>query len=139
MKLSNFNLSIQTQGRGIYDITQNISSLIAKADITEGLCNIFIKHTSASLIICENYSDDVLVDLENFLKQLVVDGDPLFKHTIEGDDDMPAHIRSMLTNVDLSIPIEKAQLSLGTWQGIMLYEHRYNPHNRNMVVTIMGT
>jgi len=129
-------LSIKTSGRGTYDVTSMVNDYLASSGVTEGLCHLFLQHTSASLILCENYDPDVKVDLENFLKRLVPDGDPLFTHTMEGDDDMPAHIRSIITHNDLTIPFSDGKLSLGTWQGIYLYEHRTASHHRKIITTI---
>lgn len=129
-------LSIQTPGRGTIDVSNQINESMQAIDFKEGLCHLFLQHTSASLILCENYDPDVKVDLENFLSRLAPDGDPLFTHTMEGDDDMPAHIRSIITHNDLTIPVEDGKLMLGTWQGIYLYEHRANPHQRKIIMTL---
>ena len=137
-KITQANLSINTMGRGTQDITAEIISAVANTKIQAGLCHLFIQHTSASLILCENYDSQVRRDLENYLIRLVPDGDPLFKHISEGQDDMPAHIRTILTQTSLTIPIQNGKLALGTWQGIYLYEHRYQPHHRNILITIMG-
>ncbi len=129
-------LSIQTQGRSTIDITNELEKLVARSSIESGLCNLFIQHTSASLILCENADPDVRVDLENFMQQIVKDGDGLFKHTAEGPDDMPAHIRNVLTSSSLTIPIAHGKCLLGTWQGVYLWEHRLNAHVRKIIVTI---
>jgi secondary thiamine-phosphate synthase enzyme len=129
-------LSIQTQGRSTIDITHELEKLVARSTIESGLCNLFIQHTSASLILCENADPDVRVDLENFMQQIVKDGDSLFSHTAEGPDDMPAHIRSVLTSSSLTIPIAHGKCLLGTWQGVYLWEHRLNAHVRKIIVTI---
>ena len=129
-------LSIQTQGRSTIDITLELEKLVAQSGIESGLCNLFIQHTSASLILCENADPDVRVDLENFMQQMVKDGDGLFKHTAEGPDDMPAHIRNVLTSSSLTIPIAHGRCLLGTWQGVYLWEHRLNAHVRKIIVTI---
>lgn len=129
-------LSIQTQGRGTIDVTSEVEKLVSRSGIKDGLCNLFIQHTSASLILCENADPDVRVDLENFMQQIVKDGDSLFKHTAEGPDDMPAHIRNVLTSSSLTIPIANGRCLLGTWQGIYLWEHRLNAHLRKIIVTI---
>ncbi len=129
-------LSIQTQGRSTIDITHELEKLVAQSSVDVGLCNIFIQHTSASLILCENADPDVRVDLENFMQQIVKDGDSLFRHTAEGPDDMPAHIRSVLTSSSLTIPIANGKCLLGTWQGVYLWEHRLNTHTRKIIVTI---
>jgi len=129
-------LNIQTQGRSTIDITHELEKLVARSSIDVGLCHIFIQHTSASLILCENADPDVRVDLENFMQQIVKDGDSLFRHTAEGPDDMPAHIRSVLTSSSLTIPIANGKCLLGTWQGVYLWEHRLNTHARKIIVTI---
>jgi secondary thiamine-phosphate synthase enzyme len=129
-------ISIQTQGRSTIDITHEIEKIVARSSIDVGLCNIFIQHTSASLILCENADPDVRVDLERFMQQIVKDGDPMFRHTAEGPDDMPAHIRSVLTSSSLTIPIANGRCLLGTWQGIYLWEHRLSAHVRKIIVTI---
>ncbi len=131
-------LSIQTRGRGTYNISREISQVAGESGIQIGLCHVFVRHTSASLILCENADPDVRDDLERFMIRLVPDGDPLFRHIDEGADDMPAHIRSILTNMDLTLPVTNGRLALGTWQGIYLYEHRTHAHRRSLVVTIQG-
>jgi len=129
-------LSIQTQGRSTIDVTNEVEQLVSRSNIKNGLCNLFIQHTSASLILCENADPDVRVDLENFMQQIVKDGDSLFRHTAEGPDDMPAHIRNVLTSSSLTIPIENGRCLLGTWQGIYLWEHRLKAHVRKIIVTL---
>jgi secondary thiamine-phosphate synthase enzyme len=129
-------LSIQTPGRCTIDITHELEKLVAQSGIESGLCNLFIQHTSASLILCENADPDVRVDLENFMQQMVKDGDSQFRHTAEGPDDMPAHIRNVLTSSSLTIPIAHGKCLLGTWQGVYLWEHRLNAHVRKIIVTI---
>ncbi|MCU7891448.1 MAG: secondary thiamine-phosphate synthase enzyme YjbQ [Candidatus Thiodiazotropha sp. (ex Ustalcina ferruginea)] len=127
-------VQIQTQGRNTFDITNRVVEVI----ITTGICQLFIQHTSASLTLCENADPTVLSDLERIMARLVPDGDPLFDHTMEGPDDMPAHIRSILTKIDLSIPIRQGRPALGTWQGIYLWEHRIHPHQRQVMITLYG-
>ena len=129
---------VATGGRGIYEITGQVASIVADGEIDTGLCHVFCKHTSASLIICENADPSVLRDVETFLSDLVRDGDPRFEHDAEGPDDMPAHIRSILTTSELTLPIAGRQLALGTWQGLFLYEHRTAPHRRRVIVTGSG-
>ena len=131
-------LSIKTSGRATIDITSEIASLVRNSGIRAGLCNLFIRHTSASLLLCENADPDVRADLERFMSKLVPDGDSMFEHTAEGDDDMPAHIRSILTESSLTLPLSNATLLLGTWQGIYLWEHRYHSHSRQVTVTLYG-
>ena len=132
------NLSVPTRGRATIEITRGIRACVNTAKINTGLCHVFIHHTSASLIICENADIDVQTDLETFMSKLVRDGDPAFIHTAEGNDDMPAHIRSVLTQTELTIPIISGKLKLGTWQGVYLWEHRTAPHTRNVTLTIVG-
>ena len=129
-------LTLNTRGRGTYDITTQLQDVVRASGIERGLCHLFLQHTSASLVICENADPTVRGDMERYLSRLVVDGDPLFEHTLEGDDDMAAHIRTVLTQVDMTLPIVDQRCALGTWQGIYLYEHRYQPHTRHVVVTL---
>jgi secondary thiamine-phosphate synthase enzyme len=131
-------LAVATRGRGFRDITGEVQRLVAQAAIDTGLCTLHLQHTSASLLIQENADPDVRRDFERFFERLVPDGDPLFVHTAEGDDDMPAHVRTALTTVNLSIPIANGRLALGTWQGIYVWEHRTAPHRRTVVVHIVG-
>jgi secondary thiamine-phosphate synthase enzyme len=131
-------LTISTRGRGLYEITREVESWIDRSEISEGLLTIHLQHTSASLLIQENADPDVKRDLEAFFKRLVPDGDSLFVHTAEGDDDMPAHIRTALTGVNLSIPVRDGQLALGTWQGIYVWEHRLHSHARHVVLHLIG-
>jgi len=128
----------QTRGRGTYDITRNVEEVVARSGIETGICHLFIHHTSASLVLCENADPSVRSDLERFMSKLVPDGDPMFDHTIEGPDDMPAHIRSILSKMDLSFPVTGGRSALGTWQGIYLWEHRIHSHHRKVTVTILG-
>ena len=129
---------IPTRGRGFYEFTDEVAAWISKSGFKEGLLTLLVRHTSASLLIQENADPDVRRDFEKFFARLVPDGDPLFVHTAEGDDDMPAHIRTALTTVNLSIPISRAKLTLGTWQGIYLWEHRTAPHRRRITVHLLG-
>lgn len=131
-------INIQTTGRGFYPVDSQILALIEKANVAIGLCNIYIPHTSASLIISENADPQVLTDLEAFMSRLAPDGDPLFQHTAEGPDDMSAHVRSVLTQTSLVIPITSRRLTLGTWQGVFLWEHRHKHHRRELLVTILS-
>jgi secondary thiamine-phosphate synthase enzyme len=131
-------LSTDTRGRGFYDLTRPIARLVSASALQTGLATLHLQHTSASLVIQENADPDVRRDLEAFFSRLVPDGDPLFIHTCEGDDDMPAHVRTSLTTVNLSIPILRGQLTLGTWQAIYLWEHRNDPHTRRIVVHLLG-
>lgn len=131
-------LSIDTSGRGSNDITDAVQRLVGASGIKKGICQVFIFHTSASLMLCENADPDVREDLETFMARIAPDGDPDMIHTAEGPDDMPAHIRSILTTSSLSMPVDKGRCALGTWQGIFLWEHRLRPHNRRLLVTTMG-
>lgn len=131
-------LSFQTPGPGLHEITRDVAAFAHGQGMTTGLLTLFCRHTSASLTIQENADPDVRRDLEAFFHRLVPDGDPLFVHTCEGDDDMPAHVRTALTTVNLSIPIADGRMVLGTWQGIYLWEHRTHPHARQLVVHVIG-
>jgi secondary thiamine-phosphate synthase enzyme len=131
-------LQFTTPGRGTTEITQDIQSAVHATEIDIGLCHVFVHHTSASLIICENADADVRVDLESFMKKIAPDGDSMFIHTSEGEDDMPAHVRSVITQTELTLPIMQGQLALGIWQGIYLWEHRYRSHQRKITLTIHG-
>jgi len=127
-----------TRGRGTYDLTQAAQRAVSASGARRGLCTAFVHHTSASLIICENADPDVRSDLERFMARLVPDGDRLFEHTAEGPDDMPSHVRSVLTQTSLGMPIANGRLDLGTWQGLYLYEHRLAAHTRRISLTIVG-
>lgn len=129
---------IKTRGRGFYEFTSQLRELVRKTNLKTGLVTLNIQHTSASLLIQENADPDVRYDLERFFERLVPDGSPMFSHTIEGDDDMPAHIRSALTQTSLSIIIHNGELALGTWQGVYLWEHRKSPYTRRIIVHIIG-
>lgn len=131
-------VTIKTPGRGIFDITTQIANVVADSAVKTGLCHLFLHHTSASLIICENADPLVQKDLEAFLVRLVPDGDPLFEHIAEGPDDMPSHIRTILTTSFLMVPITEQALGLGTWQGLYLWEHRLRSYQRKITVTIQG-
>jgi len=132
------SISIATGGRGFADITAEVQSFVRKTGVNEGLCIIFLHHTSASLILCENADPDVRRDLEAFFARLVPDGDQMFVHTAEGPDDMPAHVRAVLTGNSLSIPVAGGRCDLGTWQGVYLYEHRTRGHRRRITVTLLS-
>lgn len=129
---------INTQGRGTYEISDQINAIVSNSNISVGLCHAFIHHTSASLIISENADPMVREDLERFIATTVPDGDPMFLHRAEGPDDMPAHVRSVLTATDLTIPITGGYCALGTWQGIYLWEHRTSSHRRKLTITVSG-
>lgn len=131
-------LSINAQGRRLYDITPQVLQWVQQSGIQSGLLTLYIQHTSASLLINENYDRDVLVDMEAFFNRLVPDGDDLFIHTVEGPDDMPAHVRTALTQTSLSIPVLQGRVALGQWQGIFLFEHRHLPARRRVLMHMMG-
>jgi secondary thiamine-phosphate synthase enzyme len=131
-------LVIHTGGRGFHELTPEVAALVSGADMRMGLVTLHLRHTSASLLIQENADPEVRRDLERFFARLAPDGDPLFRHTVEGDDDMPAHIRTALTTVNVSIPVSGGHLALGTWQGIYLWEHRSQPHSRRIVAHLLG-
>ena len=132
------NLQVNTGRRGTYEITREIQAVVAASQIETGLCHVFIQHTSASLIVCENADPTVRQDLDKYLLHAVPDGDEMFKHTAEGPDDMSAHIRSILTQTDLQVPIINCRLGLGIWQGVFVYEHRYHASSRRVIVTAQG-
>lgn len=138
MKQAGKSVSVSTKGPGLYDISREVANVLKDVGIDQGLVTCFIRHTSASLVIQENADPDVLTDLENFMKRLVSRDERLYKHTTEGPDDMPSHIRSALTQTSLSIPVRNAKLALGTWQAIYLFEHRDAPHKREVLVHVMG-
>jgi len=131
-------IEVATGSRGIFDITGRVSRVVDQSGIRHGLCNVFIHHTSASLIVTENADPAVHRDLDRFLARLVPDGDPLFEHSDEGPDDMPAHVRSVLTQTSISLPVADARIPLGTWQGIYVWEHRHRAHGRRITVTVQG-
>jgi secondary thiamine-phosphate synthase enzyme len=131
-------LTVQTGGRGFYDITTQVQDQVMLSGVQTGLCTLHLQHTSASLLIQENADPDVRRDFERFFERLVPDGDRMFAHTVEGEDDMPAHIRTALTTVNLGVPIEKGRLTLGMWQGIYVWEHRREPHRRTITVHVIG-
>ena len=130
------SLLISTRGQGLYDITREVNNLVSEADVEDGLCTVFVQHTSASIIIQENADPAVQVDLQNWLNRLVAENDSLYTHTDEGPDDMPAHIKSVLTATSIGVPIMERRLVLGVWQGIYLWEHRHHGHQRRVVVHI---
>jgi len=136
--LHQHTLEVATSGRGTYDVTDEVQRGVADSGITRGLCNIFIHHTSASLMLCENADPAVRRDLETFMARAVPDGDPMFTHTAEGPDDMSAHVRSVLTHSMLSIPVSDGRCTLGTWQGVYVWEHRRSPFRRRVTITIQG-
>lgn len=129
---------IDTRGRGTYEITRTVQELVARSGITTGICQLFVHHTSASLIISENADPDVRRDLETIAARLAPDGDPAYRHDAEGPDDMSAHVRSVLTQTSLNLPVSRGCCPLGTWQGIFLWEHRQAGHRRRLTITVMG-
>jgi secondary thiamine-phosphate synthase enzyme len=131
-------LTIPTRGRGFYDFTREVAQWIARQQFQDGLLTLHLQHTSASLLIQENADPDVRRDLEAFFQRLAPDGDPLFVHTLEGEDDMPAHVRTALTAVNLSLPVQDGRPALGTWQGIYLWEHRRHGHDRRLSLHFIG-
>lgn len=131
-------LVVSTRGRGTFDITRDINAIVQESALKRGLCHVFIHHTSASLILCENADPTVRHDLETFMKRLVPDGDDMFQHIDEGPDDMPAHVRTVLTQSGLSLPVTNGHCALGTWQGVYLWEHRASGHQRRVTVTLYG-
>ena len=131
-------LSFRTRGRGTLDITAEIGRAVAASGVRAGICSVFLQHTSASLVLCENADPAVRRDLETILARLAPDGDPAYLHDTEGPDDMAAHARSVLTSNSLTLPVTEGRLALGTWQGVYLWEHRHEPHVRKVVVTVMG-
>jgi secondary thiamine-phosphate synthase enzyme len=132
------HLEIPTRGRGFYDLTDQIAKVLGKSALKTGIATLHLQHTSASLLIQENADPEVRRDLERIFSRFAPDGDPIFQHTAEGEDDMPAHVRTALTAVNLSIPFEGGHLTLGTWQGIYLWEHRHHPHRRRVTVHLLG-
>ncbi|MBR57547.1 MAG: secondary thiamine-phosphate synthase [Myxococcales bacterium] len=132
------SFAVQTTGRGTYDVSRDIAQIVEESGIEIGMCHVFVQHTSASLIICENADPSVRRDLESFMARTVQDGASYFEHTAEGPDDMSAHIRTILTTNTISVPVCQGTLGLGTWQGIYLWEHRTHDHRRRLVVTVQG-
>jgi len=138
MRQAFHTLKIRTKGPGLYDVTTEVAAFVESEKIREGLLTCFIRHTSASLLIQENADPDVLTDLENFMRRIVSRDPKLYRHTTEGPDDMPSHIRSALTATSLSIPLRDSGLALGTWQGIYVFEHRDAPHAREVMLHLIG-
>ncbi|MBC8158385.1 MAG: YjbQ family protein [Alphaproteobacteria bacterium] len=131
-------ITVRTRGQGLHEITRQISNWVAEQSVRSGMLHIFCQHTSASLIIQENADPDVQADLETFFRRLVKEDAALYRHTMEGPDDMPAHIRSALTDVSLSIPVTNGRLALGSWQGVYLFEHRFRSHTRRLILNLSG-
>lgn len=139
LKQTTTTLDFDTDGRGLLEITHPVAQWVERTGYRTGLLTLFIRHTSASLLVQENADPEVQADLDRFLARLVPDGDPLFRHRDEGPDDMPAHVRSALTAVQLSIPVTNGRMALGTWQGIYLWEHRSRPHRRQVALHLIGS
>ena len=131
-------LNFPTNGRSTTNITQQIQQLVAQSGIQIGTCHVFVQHTSASLMLCENADPDVQIDMETYMQHIVPDGDAMFLHQDEGPDDMSAHIRTVLTNPDVTMPVTDGRCDLGVWQGLFLWEHRTHPHQRRVIVTVQG-
>ena len=131
-------MHVETRGQGLYEITGTVSRWVREHELKAGLLTVFIQHTSASLVIQENADPDVVADLKDFFARLAPEGDRRYRHTVEGPDDMPAHIRAALTATQLSIPVHQGRLALGTWQGLYLFEHRAAAHRRNVVLHLSG-
>ncbi|PHS69483.1 MAG: secondary thiamine-phosphate synthase [Methylophaga sp.] len=131
-------LTFSTSGRSTINITSQIQQIVAQSAIQTGTCHVFVQHTSASLMLCENADPDVRVDLETYMQHIVPDGDVMFRHQDEGPDDMSAHIRTVLTNPDLTMPVSTGRCELGIWQGIYLWEHRTLGHHRQLTITVQG-
>ena len=138
MQMSSHRLQVSTRGKGLYEITAHMASWLENAGIRSGLLTVFVQHTSASLTIQENADPDVVDDLNTFFNRLVPEDNRLYRHTCEGPDDMPAHIRAALTLTQVSIPVERGRMALGTWQGVYLFEHRAAPHRRTVLLHLIG-
>ena len=138
MKMTSHRLQVATRGKGLYEITDQIAGWLESAQVRGGLLTVFVQHTSASLTIQENADPDVVHDLNTFFNRLVPEDNRLYRHTVEGPDDMPAHIRAALTLAQISIPIEQGRMALGTWQGVYLFEHRAAPHRRSVLLHLIG-
>ena len=138
MQLYQETLRLRTPGRTTLEITAEVRAVIERSEVVRGLCHVFIHHTSASLLLCENADDAVRRDLEAWFAREVRDGDPMYEHDAEGPDDMAAHIRSVLTASSITIPVAAGRADLGTWQGLYLFEHRHDPHTRRLTVSVHG-
>ena len=138
MRQASTTFAIETRGRGLVEFTRPVTAWVAQSGLETGLLTLFVRHTSASLLIQENADPDVRADLDRFFARLVPDGDPLFRHVDEGPDDMPSHVRTALTAVQLAIPLAAGRLVLGTWQGLYLWEHRLRAHRREVAAHLLG-
>lgn len=131
-------IEIETRGKGLYNITAQVEEVIRLWRVEEGICHLFIQHTSASLVASESYDPTARQDLEAFMDHLVLEDQPYYRHTLEGSDDSPSHMRAILTHTSLSVPVDRGQLSLGTWQGLYLFEHRVRPHHRKVLIRCLS-
>lgn len=138
MKQYQKTVAVHTPGKGLHDVTERVAQVVDSAGVAIGLCHLFVRHTSASLLIQENADPSARYDLEQYFDRIAPENDPLYTHTLEGPDDMPSHLRTALTQTSLHIPIRQARLALGTWQGIYLFEHRAAAHRREVVIHIIG-
>ena len=138
MKWNKDQITISTQGKGLYPFTNQVHNLIQEWGVEHGMCFLYMPHTSASLVISESYDPTAKIDLEEFMERLVPENQPWFRHTLEGSDDSPSHMRAMLTHTSLSIPVDNNNLSIGTWQGIYLFEHRSRPHPRKVLIRCLS-
>jgi secondary thiamine-phosphate synthase enzyme len=138
MKAISDVFSVSTRGKGTYEVTDEVAAIVRGSEVKNGLATIFVRHTSCSLIVMENADPSAREDLHAYFDRLVPEDEPYFVHTCEGPDDMPSHIRMVLTDVDKNVPIIDGQLALGTWQGLFLFEHRRAPHTRRIVVSVLG-
>lgn len=138
MQQHSSQFQISTRGKGLYSFTDQVAEWLGRCGVDQGLLTLFVQHTSASLLVQENADPDVRGDLERFLSRLVPENDPIYRHTLEGPDDMPAHVRAALTQTQLSIPVASGRLALGTWQGIYLFEHRREPQRRRVAAHLIG-
>lgn len=138
MSVFQASIEVPTGGRGTTELTPQVQETVGRADISAGICQVFVHHTSASLVLTENADPDVRHDLEAWLARAVPDGDSIYHHTLEGPDDMSAHVRSVLTQSGISLPVQAGRCVLGTWQGIYLWEHRTSGHRRTLTVTVIG-
>lgn len=137
-RVTQTTLTLRTRGRGTTNITAEVERVVAASGVRTGLCSVFVQHTTASLVLCENADPDVRRDLETLFARLAPDGDPAWRHDTEGPDDMASHARSILAGSSLTVPVTGGRLALGTWQGIYLWEHRHAPHERSVIVTVTG-
>jgi secondary thiamine-phosphate synthase enzyme len=138
MKWYKHNLEISTQGKGLYTFTNLVQDLVQEWAVEQGMCYLYMPHTSASLVVSESYDPTAKIDMEEYMERAVPENQSWFRHTFEGSDDSPSHIRAMLTHTSLTIPVDNGKLSLGTWQGLYLFEHRSSPHRRNVLIRCLA-